>query len=45
MKLRHALSVANTEYKKQKKYSEDESDLDEDAVVEHEELCKSREIQ
>ena len=45
MKLRHALFAADSKYKKQKKYSEDESDLDEDAVAEHEELCKAREIE
>jgi DNA topoisomerase-1 len=45
MKLRHALFVADPKYKKQKKYSEDESDLDEDEVAEHEELCKAREIE
>ena len=45
MKLRHALFVADAKYKKQKKYAEDESDLDEDAVAEHEEQCKAREIE
>ena len=40
MNLRHALFVADTEYKKQKKPPEGESDLDEDTVVEQEELCK-----
>ncbi len=45
MKLRHALFVADVKYKKQKKYAEDESDLDEDAVAEHEEACKAREIE
>ncbi|KAI0288507.1 hypothetical protein BC826DRAFT_1037325 [Russula brevipes] len=45
MKLRHALFSADAKYKKQKKYAEDESDLDEDAVAEHEELCKAREIE
>jgi DNA topoisomerase-1 len=45
MKLRHALFAADPKYKKQKKYTEDESDLDEDAVAEHEEQCKAREIE
>jgi DNA topoisomerase I len=45
MKLRHALFVTDFKYKKQKKYTEDESDLDEDAVVEYEEACKVREIE
>jgi DNA topoisomerase-1 len=45
MKLRHALFAADPKYKKQKKYTEDESDLDEDAVEEHEEQCKAREIE
>jgi len=42
MNLRHALFVADIEHKKQKKSPEDESDLEEDAVVEREELCKAR---
>jgi DNA topoisomerase I len=45
MKLRHALFAADSKYKKQKKYAEDESDLDEDGVAEHEEACKAREIE
>lgn len=45
MKLRHALLATDPKYKKQKKYAEDESDLDEDAVAEHEEACKAREIE
>ena len=45
MKLRHALFVADPKYKKQKKYTEDESDLDDDGIAEHEELCKAREIE
>ncbi|KAI9437647.1 DNA topoisomerase I [Lactarius indigo] len=45
MKLRHALFASDAKYKKQKKYAEDESDLDEDAVAEHEEQCKAREIE
>jgi DNA topoisomerase I len=45
MKLRHALFVADPKCKKQKKYAEDESDLDDDGIAEHEELCKAREIE
>ena len=45
MKLRHAPLVADAKYKKQKKYAEDESDLDEDAVTEHEEQSKACEIE
>jgi DNA topoisomerase-1 len=47
MKLRHALLSAEPEYKKQKNYAEEESDMDEDAqvVAEHEEACKVYEIE
>ncbi|KAI0301022.1 hypothetical protein B0F90DRAFT_1844311 [Multifurca ochricompacta] len=45
MKLCHALFATDSRYKKQKKYAEEESDLDDDAVAEHEELCKAREIE
>jgi DNA topoisomerase-1 len=47
MKLRRALFVADAKYKKQKKYAEDDSDLEEDAVVEHYEhwQCNAREIE
>ncbi|KAH9991825.1 hypothetical protein BJV77DRAFT_1006047 [Russula vinacea] len=45
MKLRHALLAAEPKYKKQKKYAEEESDMDEDAVAEHEDACKTREIE
>jgi DNA topoisomerase-1 len=45
MKLLHALLAADPKYKKQKKYAEEESDMDEDAVAEHEEACKAREIE
>jgi DNA topoisomerase I len=45
MKLRHALLAAEPKYKKQKKYAEEESDMDEDAVAEHEESCRAREIE
>ncbi|KAH9972457.1 hypothetical protein BGW80DRAFT_1314640 [Lactifluus volemus] len=45
MKLRHALFVADPKYKKQKRYAEDESDLDDDGIAEHEEQCRTREIE
>lgn len=45
MKLCHALLATDPKYKKVKKYAEDESDLDEDAIAEHEEQCKVREIE
>ncbi|KAI0339877.1 hypothetical protein BDW22DRAFT_1360911 [Trametopsis cervina] len=43
MKLRHALLAIDSKYKKKKKYAEDESDLDEDDIAEHEEQMKARE--
>ena len=45
MKLRRALFVIDAKYKKQKKYAEDDSDLEEDAVVEHYEQCNARGIE
>jgi DNA topoisomerase I len=45
MKLRHALFVADPKYKKQKRYAGDESDLDDDGIAEHEEQCRTREIE
>ena len=45
MKFRHALLAADPNSKKQKKDTEDESDLDEDAVAEHEEQCQAHEIE
>jgi DNA topoisomerase-1 len=45
MKLRHALFATDPKYQKQKKYAGDESDLDDEAVEEHEEQCKAREIE
>ena len=45
MKLRHALFAIDAKYKKNKKYSEDESDLDDDAIAEHEDSWKAREIE
>jgi DNA topoisomerase-1 len=43
-KLRHAHFVADSEYK-EKRYAEDESDLDENAVTEHDEQCKACKIE
>ncbi|GJE92722.1 DNA topoisomerase 1 [Phanerochaete sordida] len=45
MKLRHALFAIDSKFKKKKLYAEDESDLDDDAVAEHEEQWKAREIE
>lgn len=45
MKLRHALFAIDKKFKKNKKYAEDESDLDDDGVVAHEEQWKAREIE
>lgn len=43
MKLRHVLFGIDKKYKKNKKYAEDESDIDEEAVVEIEERMKEKE--
>ena len=45
MKLRHALFAIDPKYKKNKKYSADESDLDDEGIAEHEEQWKAREIE
>ncbi|KAK7692375.1 hypothetical protein QCA50_004000 [Cerrena zonata] len=45
MKLRHALFTIDAKFKKNKKYNEDESDLDDEGIVEHEELTKVKEIE
>lgn len=45
MKLRHALFAIDPKYKKKKLYADDESDLDDDAIAEHEEQWKAREIE
>ena len=45
MKLRHALFAMDAKFKKKKKYADDESDLDDDAIAEHEEQWKTREIE
>ena len=45
MKLRHALFAVDSKYMKKKKYSGDESDLDDDAIAAHEEQWKEREME
>lgn len=45
MKLRHALFKMDAKYKKQKKYAEDESEIDDDWIVSHEEELKAKEIE
>ncbi|KAJ3532095.1 hypothetical protein NM688_g7475 [Phlebia brevispora] len=45
MKLRHALFAIDAKYKKNKKYAEEESDLDDDAIAEHEDVWKARELE
>ncbi|KAI0358568.1 hypothetical protein OH77DRAFT_1397376 [Trametes cingulata] len=45
MKLRHALFAIDPKFKKKKKYSEPESDLDDDGIAAHEETMKAKEIE
>lgn len=45
MKLRHALFAVDAKYKKKKKYADDESDLDDDAIAEHEDTMKAKELE
>ncbi|TFY53823.1 hypothetical protein EVJ58_g9227 [Rhodofomes roseus] len=45
MKLRHALFNIDPKYKKKKLYAEDESDLDDDVIAEHEERLKERDLE
>ncbi|PPQ67244.1 hypothetical protein CVT25_005828 [Psilocybe cyanescens] len=45
MKLRHALFKLDPKYKKKPKYKDDESDLDDDWIAEHEENLKAKEIE
>lgn len=45
MKLRHALFKIDPKLKKNAKYKEDESDLDDDFIAEHEESLKTKEIE
>ena len=45
MKLRHALFSVDAKYKKDKRYKEPESDLDDDAIATHEDNLKAKEIE
>lgn len=45
MKLRHVLFAADAKHKRQKKYAQDESDLDDDWIEAHEEQMKAKEIE
>jgi len=45
MKLRHVLFGVDPKYKKNAKYKDDESDIDDDWIVEHEENLKAKEIE
>ena len=45
MKLRHALFNLDFKYKKKAQYKDDESDLDDEWITEHEELLKAMEIE
>lgn len=45
MKLRHALFVVEPKLKKSKKYVDDESDLDDEWIAEHEDQLKAKEIE
>jgi DNA topoisomerase-1 len=45
MKLRHALFNLDSKFKKQKKYAEDESDLDDDWIISYEETLKAKDIE
>jgi len=45
MKLRHALFALDSKFKRHKKYAEDESDLEDEWVVEHEKQLQEKEIE
>ncbi len=45
MKLRHVLFNTDPKYKKNAKYKDDESDIDDDWIAEHEESVKTKEIE
>ncbi|THU95636.1 hypothetical protein K435DRAFT_666037 [Dendrothele bispora CBS 962.96] len=45
MKLRHVLFGLDAKFKKQDEFKEDESDIDEDFIIEHEDQCKAKEIE
>ncbi|KAN0091176.1 hypothetical protein V8E55_004742 [Tylopilus felleus] len=45
MKLRHVLFNLDSKYQKNKLYADDESDIDDDWIVEHEESLKTKDIE
>ncbi|KNZ72791.1 DNA topoisomerase 1 [Termitomyces sp. J132] len=45
MKLRHALFNLDSKYKKNKKYADDESDIDDDWIIAYEEELKAKELE
>jgi len=45
MKLRHVLFGVDPKYKKQKRFADDESDIDDDWIEEHEESLRKKEIE
>jgi DNA topoisomerase-1 len=45
MKLRHVLFKIDPKYKKNSKYKDDESDIDDDWIAEHEENLKKKEVE
>jgi len=45
MKLRHVLFKIDSKYKKNSKYKDDESDIDDDWIAEHEENLKKKEVE
>jgi DNA topoisomerase-1 len=45
MKLRHVLFKIDPKFKKNAKYKEDESDIDDDWIIEHEENLQKKEIE
>lgn len=45
MKLRHILFAMDPKYKKKAEFKEDDSDVDEDFIVEHEEAMQAKEIE
>ena len=45
MKMRHVLFELDPKYKKKKEYKEDESDIDDDWIAQHEDTLKEKEIE
>jgi DNA topoisomerase-1 len=45
MKLRHVLTTMDPKYKKDKKYTRDESDLDDEWIEHHEDQMKAKEVE